>query len=268
MQSLSTDSAFRRRLPWPLASVLVGILLSLGLSGFIGSMQSSDTAFAAPSGDQTTVSTLATTGSDQTQATVADVSQAPTSSAKVVDEAPGQIGHVALVSNGKVTVQPGDTTSEIVRDNHWNYNGFLDANPKVKANPAFIKVGWVLNAPGTAPPTPAANAQPAPVPNAKPASAQYPDGYIPARRAMWDRVALAETQMNGKIRWNCNTGNNHYGGLQFLQTSWVLAGGLQYADRADHATPEEQIAVAEKLLKIQGRGAWQTRDKAGLTEVA
>lgn len=70
--------------------------------------------------------------------------------------------------------------------------------------------------------------------------------------ADWDAMAVKESSS----RWDCNTGNGYYGGLQFLQTSWELAGGLQYAPRADLATREQQIAAAEKLLAIQGPGAW------------
>ena len=68
----------------------------------------------------------------------------------------------------------------------------------------------------------------------------------------WDAVAQCESTGN----WGINTGNGFYGGLQFQQRSWEGFGGLAYAPRADLATREQQIAVAEKLLVAQGPGAW------------
>ncbi|GGR25181.1 LysM peptidoglycan-binding domain-containing protein [Streptomyces netropsis] len=77
----------------------------------------------------------------------------------------------------------------------------------------------------------------------------------------WDAVAQCESGGN----WSINTGNGYYGGLQFSQSSWNAAGGQAYADRADHATKSQQIAVAEKLLAMQGPGAWGCAGAGGLT---
>ncbi|AWW42281.1 hypothetical protein DN051_05085 [Streptomyces cadmiisoli] len=68
----------------------------------------------------------------------------------------------------------------------------------------------------------------------------------------WDAIARCESGGN----WKANTGNGHYGGLQFAQSSWVAAGGLKYAPRADLATRKEQIIVARRLAAIQGMNAW------------
>ncbi|MGW6574439.1 transglycosylase family protein [Streptomyces sp. NPDC054945] len=68
----------------------------------------------------------------------------------------------------------------------------------------------------------------------------------------WDAIARCESGGN----WRANTGNGHYGGLQFTQSSWNAAGGRKYAPRADLATKAEQIATAKRLAKIQGMGAW------------
>ncbi|MEU9760634.1 transglycosylase family protein [Streptomyces sp. NPDC047985] len=70
--------------------------------------------------------------------------------------------------------------------------------------------------------------------------------------ATWDAVAQCESGGN----WSINTGNGYYGGLQFSQSSWAAAGGLKYAPRADLATKAQQIATAERLLDMQGPGAW------------
>jgi LysM repeat protein len=68
----------------------------------------------------------------------------------------------------------------------------------------------------------------------------------------WDAVAGCESSHN----WSINTGNGYYGGLQFSQSTWAAYGGLNYAPRADLATREQQIAVAEKTLAGQGWAAW------------
>ncbi|MGY5885625.1 transglycosylase family protein [Modestobacter lacusdianchii] len=68
----------------------------------------------------------------------------------------------------------------------------------------------------------------------------------------WSGVADCESSGN----WQINTGNGYYGGLQFYQPTWEGYGGLEFAPRADLATPAQQIAVAERVLVGQGIGAW------------
>ena len=70
--------------------------------------------------------------------------------------------------------------------------------------------------------------------------------------ARWDSIASCESSGN----WAINTGNGYYGGLQFDQNTWERHGGLRYAERADLATREEQIAIAEVTRAQQGWGAW------------
>ncbi|MFG3118725.1 transglycosylase family protein [Streptomyces sp. NPDC048197] len=79
--------------------------------------------------------------------------------------------------------------------------------------------------------------------------------------ATWDKVAQCESGGN----WSINTGNGYYGGLQFSNSSWAAAGGTKYAPRADLATKSQQIAAAEKLLALQGPGAWSCAGAGGLT---
>jgi nucleoid-associated protein YgaU len=85
---------------------------------------------------------------------------------------------------------------------------------------------------------------------AGPASAAEPND--------WDAVAQCESSGN----WSINTGNGYYGGLQFSASTWAAYGGLEFAPRADLATKEQQIAVAERTLDGQGPGAWPTCGKA------
>jgi resuscitation-promoting factor RpfB len=73
-----------------------------------------------------------------------------------------------------------------------------------------------------------------------------------ANAAMWDRIAQCES--GG--RWNINTGNGYYGGLQFLTSTWLSNGGDDFAPRADLATREEQITVANRLYARAGLQPW------------
>ncbi len=79
---------------------------------------------------------------------------------------------------------------------------------------------------------------------------------------VWEKVAACESSGN----WAVNTGNGYYGGLQFSGSTWEAFGGTRYAPRADLATRDQQIAIAEKVLDGQGPGAWPTCSvRAGLT---
>lgn len=75
-----------------------------------------------------------------------------------------------------------------------------------------------------------------------------------ANSAVWDALAGCEAGGN----WAINTGNGYFGGVQFDQNTWERNGGLRYAQRADLATREEQIAIAEVTRARQGWGAWPT----------
>ncbi|WP_130800284.1 transglycosylase family protein, partial [Streptomyces otsuchiensis] len=78
----------------------------------------------------------------------------------------------------------------------------------------------------------------------------------------WDKVAECESGQD----WSIDSGNGHFGGLQFRQSTWEQFGGTVYAERADLATREEQMAVAEKVLDGQGPKAWPVcSERAGLT---
>jgi LysM repeat protein len=65
----------------------------------------------------------------------------------------------------------------------------------------------------------------------------------------WDAIAQCESSGN----WSINTGNGYYGGLQFLPATWRAFGGTGNPANASKA---EQIRVAERVLKVQGWGAW------------
>jgi resuscitation-promoting factor RpfC len=65
----------------------------------------------------------------------------------------------------------------------------------------------------------------------------------------WDAVAQCES--GG--RWNADTGNGFYGGLQFKQSTWDENGGI---GNPATASRDQQIAVANRVLATQGPGAW------------
>lgn len=73
----------------------------------------------------------------------------------------------------------------------------------------------------------------------------------------WDAVAQCESSG----RWNANTGNGYQGGLQFHPRTWAANGGT---GSAANASREEQIRVAENVLKTQGLRAWPKCGPKGL----
>ena len=78
----------------------------------------------------------------------------------------------------------------------------------------------------------------------------------------WDAIAQCESGGN----WAINTGNGYYGGLQFSPATWKSNGGTGMPHQASR---EEQIRIAESVLRTQGIGAWPTcGKKAGATFVS
>ncbi|OBK21928.1 Resuscitation-promoting factor RpfA, partial [Mycobacterium asiaticum] len=73
-----------------------------------------------------------------------------------------------------------------------------------------------------------------------------------ATDAEWDAVARCESGGN----WAINTGNGFYGGVQFAAGTWSSHGGGEFAPSAQLASKDQQIAIAERVLATQGRGAW------------
>ena len=67
--------------------------------------------------------------------------------------------------------------------------------------------------------------------------------------ATWEKLAQCESGGN----WSINTGNGFYGGLQFTQQSW---NGVGMSGSPHTASRETQIEAGERLLALQGWGAW------------
>lgn len=148
--------------------------------------------------------------------------------------APGSPGSIPTASQLRAGTAPG---------------GALPTLSSLRAGGAAAGGGarpWLLNDPNapSAVPTPSA-------------TAATPSGFN------WDAVAQAESSGN----WaNADTGHNgHYGGLQFSPDTWKAFGGLEFAPRADQATPDQQKIVADRTAFTgykgtppQGLGAWET----------
>jgi resuscitation-promoting factor RpfB len=66
--------------------------------------------------------------------------------------------------------------------------------------------------------------------------------------SVWDAIAQCESGGN----WAINTGNGYYGGLQFLQSTWLAYGGGVYASLPSEASREAQIAIATKVRDASG----------------
>ena len=74
-------------------------------------------------------------------------------------------------------------------------------------------------------------------------------GTANADSVNWDAIAQCESGGN----WSTNTGNGAYGGLQFKQATWSSNGGI---GNPAAASRDEQIRVAENVLRSQGLKAW------------
>ncbi|MGZ5400808.1 MAG: transglycosylase family protein [Nocardioides sp.] len=61
----------------------------------------------------------------------------------------------------------------------------------------------------------------------------------------WDCLAHYESTH----RWHINTGNGHYGGLQFSLSTWRYYGGPNYSKNTypHNATRQEQIVIAKRV---------------------
>ncbi|MGA5704487.1 transglycosylase family protein [Peterkaempfera bronchialis] len=71
---------------------------------------------------------------------------------------------------------------------------------------------------------------------------------------VWDQLAACES--GGQ--WDANTGNGYYGGLQIWLPTWQYTGGLRFAPRPDLAPRDQQITVAQEILRRQSWTAWPT----------
>ncbi|WP_281286095.1 resuscitation-promoting factor [Lapillicoccus jejuensis] len=164
------------------------------------------------------------------------------------------------------TETAGKAGTRVVRWNETWLNGKLAwrtrAGDSVTAAPVdqVVVVGSkpkpVVVAAAPAQAAPAAPAAPAPA--APSAGNTSGAGLNLANAAMWDRIAMCESTGN----WHINTGNGYYGGLQFAASSWLAWGGGDFAPRADLASREQQITVANRYYAVAGLAPWGCRGAA------
>ncbi len=154
----------------------------------------------------------------------------------------------------KVQVQAGDSLAKIASTNDTTSTRLYAANEQIK-HPDLIYPGDTLRIPNpdeqlpTRPlPVPAPVVQKSVATRATPAQAITYFGDT----SVWDALAKCESGGN----WAINTGNGYYGGLQFNAGTWLSNGGGAYAPRADLATREQQISVAERLRAGRGFAPW------------
>jgi hypothetical protein len=76
------------------------------------------------------------------------------------------------------------------------------------------------------------------------------DGALITYSADWQAVSICESSG----RWHIDS--KYDGGLQFHPHTWIGFGGGEFARYAYQATKMQQIAVAERVLAIQGERAW------------
>lgn len=85
----------------------------------------------------------------------------------------------------------------------------------------------------------------------------FASGTATADTLNWDAVAQCESGGD----WSTNTGNGHYGGLQFKQATWSSHGGQGNPATASRS---QQIQVAERVLANEGLQAWPKCGSRGL----
>jgi resuscitation-promoting factor RpfA len=73
-----------------------------------------------------------------------------------------------------------------------------------------------------------------------------------ASTANWDAIAQKESSGN----WSINTGNGYGGGLQISPVTSAALGGPSTTSGIAALSKAQQIALAEKILAVQGPHAW------------
>lgn len=129
--------------------------------------------------------------------------------------------------------------------------------PPTTAAPTTTEAPSTTQAPAAqavkAPPAAAPAAAPVattPPATAPPATSAPSGGYgDPADPATWDRLAQCES--GG--RWDLDSGNGYYGGLQFSLDTWRNVGGSGYPHENSR---EEQIHRGQILQAEAGWGQW------------
>jgi resuscitation-promoting factor RpfB len=175
----------------------------------------------------------------------------PPASAPVTD---GMLIQVTRVRVTKITqTMPLEPTNKVVPDETMNMSRKIVEDPGTPGTQNVTFAVATVNGVETGR-LPVANVVIVPARDGLTRIGAKPGTEVPpvAQGDTWDALSRCEAGGN----WAINTGNGFYGGVQFDQNTWERNGGLRYAQRADLATREEQIAIAEVTRARQGWGAW------------
>lgn len=106
--------------------------------------------------------------------------------------------------------------------------------------------------------------QPTLPPTPRPPASGVPEGGQPptprgkidlSLADMWDRIAKCASSS----RWDLNTENGYYGGLQLSLADWRSVGGADFAAYPHQASREQQITVANRLYAKIGLRPWSCK---------
>jgi hypothetical protein len=90
---------------------------------------------------------------------------------------------------------------------------------------------------------------------ARPAGSVAPVGGATASSGQPDWYSIAACESGG--RWDINSGNGYWGGLQFAPSTWFAYGGGPFDGTGPFPySAGEQIAVATRVFSAQGPNAW------------
>lgn len=152
-------------------------------------------------------------------------------------------------SNNVHVIENGDTFWVLALENEVGLTELMNMNPDKDA--LNLQVGEEIVLPDES----------TPVKSKSEGKSKKEEEVTSVTSSAWDRIAECESGGD----WSINTGNSYFGGVQFLKTSWDAMGGQEFAAYPHHASKAEQIIVAERLLEVQGWGAWPVCSaKAGL----
>ncbi|HEY5148719.1 MAG TPA: ubiquitin-like domain-containing protein [Mycobacterium sp.] len=220
--------------------------------------------------DDTVTPAVATPVTDGLQVVVTRISyQTTTQTQEVGQPANEQQNDGSLAAGTTTVVQQGHPGSVEITLRTTVTNGQAGAPEEVyrrtltEAIATITKVG-TKQAPAVQPAAAQPAQQPAaadpPQPVAAPAPAPAPAPSNSGGWSVnWDAIAACESGNN----WSINTGNGFYGGLQFDSRTWLSNGGGQFAPRADLASKDQQIQIAERVYAARGLSPWACGYAAG-----
>lgn len=223
----------------------------------------------APGPDDVVTPGLDTTVSDGLQVSLTRITYTTETVTETIDQPADQTVSDNTLAAGTTTVsQPGRSGVAEVTYRTTVTNGAAGTREEVgrtvltEPRARITRIGTKVAAPEPAPaPQAAPAAAPAPEPAAQPAPQQPAAAPAPSGgwSVNWDAIARCESGGN----WSINTGNGYYGGLQFDSGTWLSNGGGAYAPRADLATKDQQIAIAERVYAARGLSPWACGYAAG-----